>query len=377
MFEDRSRRTTTKEAFTSRDSGIFCGAHILAATQTENRQTKPGDKQRRRLKIEDASDSKIQKGDTLHTLHTSVRALSAIQQRMNLRFLINATLAMQSLRSKLLCNNAKSYGPLILSGSPTIAELLAGIGYSHIVVDMEHSPSDLETTTSILRAIDAAARGNFGVDNFPVVRAPSHDDVAMTKRILDVLRTPAGIMFPMIENAQQAKGAVESTRYPPHYPNGNGIRGCAYPFVRASQYGKNTDYFETDSNQHLLTIVQVESEIAIENIPEIGMVDGVDVIFLGPFDISCSINDVGNFEKDGKTMTLLRHAERLVRETSVKKKEMSGTPLCLGGFRSPGRDLKEMFSEDVGYQFVCGAVDLGLLGNAAAADFAAGKSAMQ
>ena len=57
MFEDRSRRTTTKEAFTSRDSGIFCGAHILAATQTENRQTKPGDKQRRRLKIEDASDS--------------------------------------------------------------------------------------------------------------------------------------------------------------------------------------------------------------------------------------------------------------------------------------------------------------------------------
>jgi 2-keto-3-deoxy-L-rhamnonate aldolase RhmA len=42
----------------------------------------------------------------------------------------------------------------------------------------------------------------------------------MTKRILDVLRTPAGIMYPMIENAQQAKAAVESTRYPPRYPNG-------------------------------------------------------------------------------------------------------------------------------------------------------------
>lgn len=293
---------------------------------------------------------------------------------------------MQSLRSKLLCNNAKTYGPLILSGSPTIAELLAGIGYSHIVVDMEHSPSDLETTTSILRAIDAAARGRgvsgnangndngngVDVDNFPIVRAPSHNDVAMTKRILDVLRTPAGIMFPMIENAHQAKAAVESTRYPPH-----GIRGCAYPFVRASQYGKNTDYFDIDSNQHLLTIVQVESEEAIANIPEIGMVEGVDVIFLGPFDISCSINEVGNFDEGGKVMTLLKHAEHLVRETNAKKKLLHGTHLCLGGFRSPGRDLEEMFSEDVGYQFVCGSVDLGLLGNAAAADFAAGKRAMQ
>eukprot|EP00979_Chaetoceros_neogracilis_P006133 scaffold1222_cov260-Chaetoceros_neogracile.AAC.33 len=293
---------------------------------------------------------------------------------MNLGTAMHAFLAMQSLRLKLLDNRAKTYGPLILSGSPTVAELLACVGYSHIVVDMEHSPSDLETVTSVLRAIDATSRGKNPVDNFPIVRVPSHNDVAMTKRILDVLRTPGGIMFPMIENAEQAKAAVASTRYPPHYENG--IRGCAYPFVRASQYGKNTQYFDNDSNQDLLTIVQVESEEAIENISEIGMVEGVDVIFLGPFDISCSINEVGNFENDGNVMKLLKHAEHLVRETSAKKKIEIGTELILGGFKSPGRDLQEMFSDGVGYRFVCGSVDLGLLQNAAAADFEAGENAM-
>mmetsp|Transcript_26771 Transcript_26771/g.61623 ORF Transcript_26771/g.61623 Transcript_26771/m.61623 type:complete len:250 (-) Transcript_26771:194-943(-) len=239
---------------------------------------------------------------------------------------------------------------------------------------MEHSPNDLATTTAMLRAIDSAARGGAPVHNFPVVRAPSRDDVAATKRILDVLRPPAGIMFPMIESAAQAEAAVAGTRYPPH--RRNGVRGCAHPFVRASQYGNNGDYFDVDSHRELLTIAQVESEEGIEHIPEIGMVDGVDVIFLGPFDISCDIGEVGNFDPDGKVMGAIRRAERLVRETSEKKKALKGVPLCLGGFRSPGRSLETMFSNDVGYQFVSGSLDLGLLQAAAKTDFNAGQDAM-
>lgn len=284
---------------------------------------------------------------------------------------------MQSLRTTLLRNNGKSYGPFILSGCPNIAELLAGVGYSHIVVDMEHSPVDISAAVSILRAIDSASRGKRRVNNFPVVRAPSHDDIAMTKRILDVLRPPAGIMFPMIENSEQAEAAVASTRYAPHYKNGKGTRGCAHPFVRASQYGKNDDYFDVDSNHDLLTILQIESEEAIENIPEIGMVDGVDCLFLGPFDISCDVGEVGNFEDDGKVMKIIRRAENFVRETSREKKNIKGVGLCLGGFRSPGRSLEEMFSDDVGYQFVSGSVDLGLLKVAAEADNLAGNEAMR
>ncbi len=290
---------------------------------------------------------------------------------------------MQSLRKSLLIDKSfKSYGPLILSASPNVAELLATVGYSHIVVDMEHSPTDISNLTSLLRAIDAASRGAASTHNTSIVRAPSHNDIAMTKRILDVLRPPAGIMFPMIENAQQAEAAVASMRYPPHLPNNNGVRGCAHPFVRASQYGRDEEYFH-ESSRDLLAIMQVESSEAIERIPEIGMVEGVDMIFLGPFDISCSINQMGNFSEDGEVMELIRKAETLVRETDEKKrfKNISDTSdetpngLILGGFRSPGRSIQGMF--EAGYQFVCGAVDLGMLRDAAYRDWSDAQSAMK
>ena len=67
--------------------------------------------------------------------------------------------------------------------------------------------------------------------------------------------------------------------------------------VRASQYGRNEQYYDSNCHKDLLTIVQVESEEAIHNIPEIGMVEGVDCIFLGPFDISCSIGEMGDFSE--------------------------------------------------------------------------------
>ncbi len=304
-----------------------------------------------------------------------------------INILLPFLLSTMSFRKQLLTNiNTKSYGPFIMSGSPNIAELLAGIGYNHVIVDMEHSPLDVSSTVPMLRAIDASRNrcGNTNNDNnngvMPIVRVPSLD-VANTKRILDILQPPCGIMFPMIENAEQASIAVKSTRYPPL-----GVRGCAHPYVRASQYGNDSDYFYKTSKD-LLVIVQVESKDAIENIPEIGMVDGVDCIFLGPFDISCSVGKMGQFEKGGEVMDVLRHAERLVRETSEKKKELNmqehqndednGFGLILGGFRSPGRSLNEMFAEEVGYQLVAGSADLGMIQNAARVDYLEAKRAVK
>jgi len=107
------------------------------------------------------------------------------------------------------------------------------------------------------------------------------------------------------------------------------------------------------------------------------MLDGVDVIFLGPFDISCDIGETGNFKEGGKVMEMIRHAELLVRETSERKKKAKGVGLCLGGFKVPERSLKEMFSETVGYQLVAGSVDLGLLQAAAKIDYEDGQDAIR
>lgn len=344
---------------------------------------------------------------------------------MGMKASVSSSSSSSSFRTRLLHENGKSYGPFLLSGSSTIAELIGHVGYSHIVVDMEHSPTtDIPQLTSMLRAIDAAAsarsrrRGqpkttttNGGQQvqhqnrpsNFPIVRAPSNNDAATTKRILDTLRLPSGIIFPMIESVKQAKYAVASTRYPPHYNSimsrggttdlkegegqeeeveqqqqqqQKGIRGCAHPFVRASDYGYNEHYYDIDSNTNLFTILQIESVAAIELIPKIGMIDGVDCLFLGPFDISCDMNLMGQFHEDGDVMKMIRYAEGLVRKTSQQKQHEKGVGVCLGGFQIPGRSLQEMFSNKVGYQFISGAIDLGLMKSAAEADFTNGISAM-
>merc|ERR1711982_32542 len=115
--------------------------------------------------------------------------------------------------------------------------------------------------------------------------------------------------------------------------------------------------------------------------PQIAAVDGVDCIFLGPLDISCSINKMGQFhdndnvtatDSDDNVMDLIRHAEQLVREESNQRER-----LILGGFRSPGRPLSEMFSKDVGYHLVSGSADFGLIKNAALLDIQDAQRAIE
>ena len=91
-------------------------------------------------------------------------------------------------------------------------------------------------------------------------------------------------------------------------------------------------------------MVQVESESGVLAIPEIASVEGVDAIFLGPFDLSCSIGKMGCFEDDDVKELILRAEENVLASGSL-----------LAGFLVPGRSVKEMFS--LGYSLVCGSVE--------------------
>lgn len=125
--------------------------------------------------------------------------------------------------------------------------------------------------------------------------------------------------------------------------------------MRASNFGTNPDYLKA-AQDHLLVMVQVESEAGVEAIEEIAAVDGIDGIFLGPFDLSCSIGKVGQFD-DPEVQELIKKAEEAILRSDC----------FLGGFKSGGRSLERMFNED-GYSLVCGSVDLGLLRDAAQKD---------
>jgi len=259
-----------------------------------------------------------------------------------------------SLRKHLL-GGGKSYGPMILSDSPIICEILSSANYGHIVVDHEHSPTDVRSGQVLLQAIQGSS-----TNTEAIVRLPSPDDPVYMKKVLDSLRLPGGVLVPMVNDAATAKRVVQSTRYPLE-----GIRGCAAPVVRGSAYGQvSLSEYLRQCQEDLLVMVQVETLDAVKAIPEIAAVEGVDAIFVGPLDLSASIGKMGDFQ-DREFKEILARAER----------DILASGCLLAGFRAPGRDLEEMF--DKGYSLVCGSVDIGLLKEAARQDVLEANKAMK
>lgn len=280
-----------------------------------------------------------------------------------------------------LLNGSKSYGPLILSDSPIVAELLGGIGYGHIVVDHEHSPTSVRSGYNLLQAIQAGQRPE-NPRTTPIVRVPSPNDPVYMKKVLDSLHLPGGILVPMVDDADTARAVVRSTRYPSMRKKKNldnsdeGIyRGVAAPFVRGSSWGLQMPDYLQQCEEDLLVMVQVESAAGVDAIPDIAAVPGVDAIFLGPFDLSASIGKMGQFQ-DPEVQELIARAERAVIAYGSGDSRAESSPCLLAGFQSAGRDLKSMFY-DHGYSLVCGSVDLALLREGALKDVNAANEALK
>jgi len=166
---------------------------------------------------------------------------------------------------------------------PSTAELAASAGYDFVAPDVEHSPLGYETLADMLRAVDAA---DGHADT--LVRVPD-DDPTTLKRTLDL--GPDAILVPMVHTAQQAEGIVEATRFPP-----GGARGIGPG--RATEYSLSLADHVADDDDAFATHVQLESERAIENAAEIAAVDGVDGVFIGPMDLSMSLDCFADWESE-------------------------------------------------------------------------------
>jgi len=163
----------------------------------------------------------------------------------------------------------------------TVAEILSVVGFDWIVVDMEHSPNDIQEVLNQLQIIQ-------GFKSEPVVRVPWNEPV-MVKRVLDM--GAQTILFPYVEDETEALAAVQSTRYPP-----KGVRGVMSA-ARMNKYGTVKDYY-TKAEHEICVLVQCETKKAIENISKIAAIEGIDGIFLGPSDLSASIGKIGQFEDE-------------------------------------------------------------------------------
>jgi len=155
-------------------------------------------------------------------------------------------------------------------------------GAEFILYDMEHSGVGFET----MKAQFAFCRG---LDLVPLVRVPS-GDYHFIARALDI--GAMGIMVPMVETAAQAKAVVDCTRYPPA-----GRRGAAFNVAAHDDYSGGPEAIKiAEANARTMVIALVETAKGIANVDAIAAVDGVDVVWLGHYDLTNSIGIPGEFD---------------------------------------------------------------------------------
>ena len=211
------------------------------------------------------------------------------------------------------------------------AEIIADSGFDWILLDSEHSPNEIPGLLSQLQAI---GRGG----STPIVR-PAWNDAVLAKRCLDI--GAQTLLFPYVQNVEEAKRAVASTRYPP-----DGVRGVAVA-ARASRYGRTPGYL-TKANGEMCVLVQVETRSALDQLEAIAKVDGVDGVFIGPSDLSASLGHLGNPQ----------HAEsQAAMKDAVTRLKAIGKP---AGILSGNEEEIRRYI-DWGYQFVAVGADVGLL----------------
>ncbi|MBM3956496.1 MAG: aldolase [Gemmatimonadetes bacterium] len=175
------------------------------------------------------------------------------------------------LRARLLAGKPSS-GHFVNIPSPAAVEFMGWLGFDFVIIDCEHGIADYETAEHMIRAAEAA-----GIT--PMVRI----GLNMQQHIQRYLDGGAqGVQIPLVNSGAEAQSVVASVKYPPQ-----GRRGLAT--TRASGFGRAhpsmKEYVEI-ANRETLVCVQIETEKGIENADDIVATEGVDIIFLGPSDLS-------------------------------------------------------------------------------------------
>jgi len=231
--------------------------------------------------------------------------------------------------------------------SPIAAEIVAQAGYDSVLIDLEHGPASYRDAVSLMHAVQGSACA-------PLLRVPVNDPTVL-KRALDI--GVAGVMIPAVDTAAQAAAAVAACRYAPR-----GRRGMAASVVRASDYGARWREYTAGAADNLLVMCQIESAEGVRNAAAIAAVDGVDLLFVGPFDLSASVGHLGEPDHP-EVRALIAQVEAAAKAAGR----------ALGGIQTPARSVADLLA--AGYRLLLADADVGLLGEAARARVAAFRTA--
>ncbi len=239
-----------------------------------------------------------------------------------------------------LATGANLSGVWLHSASASTVEALGDTGYDCLIVDNEHGPSSLEQTRMQLLA-------SFPYDCGLCVRTPWNDQVYL-KQLLDLGADT--VMIPMIDDVEQAKAAVAACRYPP-----KGRRG--YGPWRAMMRGIPLPNYIEFMSENLFVMLQIESEKGVANAEKIAAVEGVDMIIVGPNDLSGSLGVPQNFESP----VLERAIDKIIADARKSNVPVGTVP------HGPW-DARKMFAR--GMRFIAGTTEFGLMRRGAKADLA-------
>ncbi len=204
-------------------------------------------------------------------------------------------------------------GSHITGTDPQIAEIVGTYGVDYVWIDTEHTAMDKQTLLNHLIALRVSSTPAF-------VRIPWNDPT-LAKPILDM--GADGIIFPMIKTAEDARRAVSACLYPP-----DGIRG--FGPRRATRFGlDNTmEYIQSDSKK-IFKLLQIETREAVENIEEIARVPGVDVLVIGPMDLSGAYNKLAQ-TGDEEIQNVYRYVAKKAHEAHKPVLVSMGDYSCQG-----------------------------------------------
>lgn len=230
-----------------------------------------------------------------------------------------------------------STGPFMKLTDPAVVEIMALAGFGHVVIDMEHGPIGYDRAQDLVRAGQLHGMK-------PFIRV-SRNESSLILRALDI--GAAGVHIPHVATKDAAKAAVEACYFHP-----KGDRGiCKY--VRAAGYTDTpaADHFD-QANENVVPVLHIEGKEGVENLAEILEVDGIGVVFLGPYDLSQSCGVPGEVRRP-EVIKLMEDACTMAKAKGVS----------VGTFADNTTDAQ--FWRDRGVSYMCLGVDVGILMDAA------------
>lgn len=231
---------------------------------------------------------------------------------------------------KRLADGETLIGTILSMPSPETAEVMAMAGFDWLFIDLEHGPLSFLQAQRMIQA----AGGRCG----SLVRVPENTEVAM-KKALDI--GAEGIIAPKVNTAAEAEQIVSYCKYAP-----DGQRGVGA--TRAHGYGMHFQQYVERANEDTLVVVQIEHIEGVNNIDSIVATAGVDVIFVGPYDLSASMGLMGQLDHPD----VLKAIEKV--EAACHKAEKA-----MGYFGMTVEAVKP--AVDKGYQLITCGTDTGFL----------------